>query len=124
MHRTILMIDDEYSFCLMMRNMIQEIGPYKVIVATNGPNGLRAATREKPDLILLDIQMPAIDGLEVLKKLQNRKATRHIPVIMVTGLHSPEIIQSAMSQFAEQYLMKPVSLKDLKMAIERTLKYH
>jgi CheY-like chemotaxis protein len=122
--KRILMIDDEYAFCLMMRNMIQEIGPYKVIVATNGFQGIKAAAREKPDMILLDIAMPSIDGFDVLNILRHKKATKYIPVIMVTGLDSTDMIQSAISQFAEQYLIKPVSLENLKLAIDRTLKFH
>ena len=120
----ILLIDDEEQFCWMMKSMIEEIGCYQVIIATNGTAGLKTARKVVPDLILLDVEMPGMKGHEVLRKLNKLRKTRQIPVIMVTGIDTDESITEATFDFAEQYIVKPVDLHSLRRAIERALVYN
>ena len=63
---------------------------FEVVTAMNGLDALEAVQRSKPDIILLDVMMPGIDGIEVCSRLKSNPATRHIPVIMVTALDQPE----------------------------------
>ena len=90
----ILMIDDELEFCLIMKEMIDQLGDYEILLATDGSNGVKAALRERPHLIFLDITMPDMSGFEVLKTLRNKSRTKNIPIIMVTGNESNEMIVS------------------------------
>jgi CheY-like chemotaxis protein len=121
--KKILMIDDELEFCLIMKEMIKQLGNYKVLVATSGKIGIKAAVLEKPHLVFLDITMPEMSGLEVLKTLRTKRRTRNIPVVMLTGNESSELIEYALSQYVEQYLIKPVEIENLKQVIDRTFMF-
>ena len=72
---SILIIDDEKELALIVKRMLERIGNYTVDTATNGKAGVKAAYRKKPDLILLDIMMPKMNGFEVLKKLKENEKT-------------------------------------------------
>jgi two-component system cell cycle response regulator len=81
---------------------------YEVIAASNGPEALEAAVSQKPDLILLDVMMPGMDGFEVCRRLKASPDTAHVPVIMVTALGDPEDRVQGLSAGADDFLTKPV----------------
>jgi len=81
----ILIIDDEEDFSFFLSRNLERLHIYEIITANNGKVGLKKAKQYNPDLIFLDIMMPGIDGLEVLKILKADKKTASIPVIMLTG---------------------------------------
>jgi two-component system, cell cycle response regulator len=82
---------------------------FEVITAMNGLDALEAVTRSKPDLILLDVMMPGIDGIEVCKRIKSNPATQHIPVVMVTALDQPEDRVRGLNAGADDFLTKPVN---------------
>ena len=81
---------------------------YEVITAAGGPEALEAAVTQKPDLILLDVMMPGMDGFEVCRRLKADPETAHVPVIMVTALGDPEDRVQGLSAGADDFLTKPV----------------
>ncbi len=81
---------------------------YEVITAASGPEALEAAAAQKPDLILLDVMMPGMDGFEVCRRLKADPETAHVPVIMVTALGDPEDRVQGLSAGADDFLTKPV----------------
>jgi len=81
---------------------------YEVITASNGPEALEQAHNANPDLILLDVMMPGMDGFEVCRRLKADPATAHVPVIMVTALGDPEDRVQGLSAGADDFLTKPV----------------
>lgn len=119
--KKILMIDDERDICLLIKQNLEISGDYKLIIATNGRDGIAAAAREKPDLILLDIIMPGMSGFEVLEKLKSRTDTTSIPVVMLTAVGTEEAKEKAMSLYNEDYLVKPVRTDALKAKIDEVL---
>lgn len=82
---------------------------FEVVTAMNGLDALEAVQRTKPDIILLDVMMPGIDGIEVCTRLKANPATRHIPVIMVTALDQPEDRLRGLKAGADDFLTKPVN---------------
>lgn len=116
----ILIIDDEneYSF-LLKRNL--ERRSYKVLVASDGKKGLQLARRHKPNLIFLDIMMPGMNGIEVLKNLKENVDTLSIPVVMLTGREDEQTKQMAASLYNEDYLVKPIDVEELHARIEKIL---
>ena len=82
---------------------------FEVITAMNGLDALEAVARSKPDLILLDVMMPGIDGIEVCKRIKSNPATQHIPVVMVTALDQPEDRVRGLNAGADDFLTKPVN---------------
>ncbi len=119
----ILVVDDDELVRLTIRKWLEREG-YDVIAAEDGKSGLKAARQCEPDLILLDITMPRMNGFEVLQRLGKREETMCIPVIMVTGVDTEEAHNEAMYQYADSYLVKPVPREELRERVASTLKRH
>ena len=121
MDKKILIIDDEEDFCYFVKKNLEAISNYEIITATKGKKGLQIARKEKPNLILLDIMMPGIDGLEVLKRLKKNENTQNIPVIMLTAKDEDESKIKALGSFCDDYIVKPVENIVLKSKIHKVL---
>ncbi len=121
MSEKILIIDDEKDFAFFVKVNLQHISNYEIITSNKGRKGIRAAIKENPDLILLDVMMPGMDGFKVLKKLKESNKTSHIPVIMLTAKNEDESKIKAAGLYADDYLVKPVETKDLKAKIYKIL---
>jgi len=90
-------------------------------VATNADDGLALALESKPDLILLDIMMPVLDGIEVARQLKASDETKHIPIVMLTAAAQSSMIEKAMSMGAAEYIAKPFDPEDLEAVVERVI---
>lgn len=101
----ILIIEDDL-FLLGMYATKFEMENLKVFTAEDGEKGLKIANKESPDLILLDIKLPGIDGFEVLKNLKKETGTKNIPVILLTNLSQKEEVERGLSLGAVDYLIK------------------
>ena len=121
MENKILIIDDEEDFCYFVKKNLEAISNYEIITATRGKKGIQIARKKKPDLILLDIMMPGIDGLEVLKRLKKNENTQNIPVIMLTAKDEDESKIKALGSFCDDYIIKPVENVVLKGKIHKVL---
>jgi DNA-binding NarL/FixJ family response regulator len=119
--KKILVIEDEPE---MRRNITALLGyyDYQPIAAANGRQGVAAARRESPDLILCDVMMPELDGHGVLHELQADAALARIPFIFLTAKGEKEDLRSGMNLGADDYLTKPVANADLVRAIETRLR--
>jgi len=117
--RRILIIDDDPDF-VEATTKVLKTKPYEVSVAFNGKEGLEKAKKEKPDLVLLDILMPVVDGFGVADEFNKSGTLRKIPVIALTSF-SEALGQPFPFQVAE-YVNKPVSPKDLLDKIQEHLK--
>jgi len=102
---TVLVVDDD-SFLSGIYAAQLELEQFSVIVARDGEEGIKAAQKEKPACVLLDILMPKLDGFEVLRRLKADVSTKDIPVIMLTNLGQKEDIERAISGGAVDYLIK------------------
>jgi len=101
----ILVIDDMKENILILSGLLKEQA--SIIFATDGEEGLEKASSQKPDLILLDISMPGIDGFEVLDRLKSNPQTTEIPVIFVTGIPDTDTEERGLNQGAVDYVTKP-----------------
>lgn len=116
--KKILVVDDEPQL-LEMIQMFLEIKGFEVIAANNGPEGLTKATAKKPGLILLDIMMPNMDGLEVLRKLKDDAETKNIPVVMLTGKSESKFMFRTQELGAVDYIIKPFDSKELLAVVNK-----
>ena len=112
--KKILVVDDEPWVCEMLKEFLESRG-YPVLTALSGQEALAAVQEERPDLILLDILMPGMNGLEALQRIREIDPTAG--VIMLTGLLDEEVARQAMQQEAYDYLTKPVDLDYLELTI-------
>ena len=104
--KTILIIEDEETISAMYKAKLDKSGNFKVFIADNGVLGLEVAKKEKPDIIMLDIILPQIDGFSVLEELKKKEATKRIPVIMLTNLGTDEDKEKGKKLGATDYLVK------------------
>jgi DNA-binding NtrC family response regulator len=118
MNKTILIVDDEKDLCTILSDSLSR-DRYRVVTAFNGKMGLQLVEKEKPDLILLDIKMPGMDGIEVLRKIKKMK--KEIVVIMFTAYGTLETARKAMKLGAYDYVTKPVDLFFLKSLVKEVL---
>ncbi len=120
--KTILLIDDQPFFLTVQQSMLQRHG-YRVLAASDGPEGLAMAKQHKPDLILLDIEMPGMDGFTVCETLKQDRALRKIPVIILTQTQDPKLNEKAFQAGAEITVLKSVAgerlLNVLRIALDR-----
>jgi len=112
----VLVVDDEPDFIELLREFLTVKG-YEVIAASNGEEALRKVKEDRPHLILLDVRMPKMNGLEVLKQV--REIDHEVGVIMVTAVNEEETGRQALKLGAFDYITKPLDLKYL----ERSLWY-
>jgi DNA-binding response OmpR family regulator len=116
----ILVIEDDTTFLDLLRVHLSSMG-HEAQIAEDAAVGLRAIVNGPPDLILLDLRVPYLDGLELLEALRSDPATRHIPVIVLTGQGDDEMHAGALKLGVAEYLTKPVRRERLAKAIERHL---
>lgn len=102
---TLLVVDDEKQNRLLLTELFAD--QYRVILAKNGEQALARAVERQPDLILLDVLMPGMDGLTVIRELKRMDSTRHIPVIFITALDSPTDEEQGLNLGASDYIGKP-----------------
>jgi twitching motility two-component system response regulator PilH len=114
--RTILVADDSGTDRHLLREILQQAG-YRVVLAENGEQAIAMAHKEYPDLILMDVVMPGINGFEATRTLTRDGKTRHIPVIICSSKNQETDKLWGMRQGAHAYLAKPVGKKELLAAI-------
>ncbi|MFC0170507.1 two-component system response regulator [Pseudoduganella danionis] len=115
----LLLVDDEPTNLQVLRNILQD--DYRLLFARNGQKALELAEQEKPDLILLDVMMPGMTGLEVCRSLKQQPATSKIPVIFVTALSDADDEATGFEAGAVDYISKPVSPAVVKARVKTHL---
>jgi CheY-like chemotaxis protein len=118
---TLLVVDDEEPNRVMLSRRLGRQG-YQVLVASDGYAALGMVESESVDLVLLDIMMPGIDGLEVLESLREKRSEAELPIIMASALGDSEIIVKALSSGANDYITKPLDLDIVLARIESQLR--
>ena len=117
---TVLLVDDESAVILPLKERL-EANDYEVITACNGQQGLVRAITRHPDLILLDTNMPYMTGIQMLERLREHHAGRHMTVMMVTGCKVIDNVNNADKLGVEDYVTKPFNTHELMMKIENLL---
>lgn len=120
MSRRILAVDDEQSIVRLIEVSLTRQG-HTVLTAADGREGVRKAEEERPDLILMDVMMPHVDGFEAIRLLKENEATRDIPVILLTAKRHDADMIKGLSSGAVSYLTKPFSPTELVSLVERLL---
>lgn len=117
--KRILAVDD--TAIILTRIMDALRNDYEVITVNSGIRALKYLQQEKPDLILMDIQMPTKDGIETLREIRDMKGREDIPVIMLTGVEDKNSVLKSAKLGVRDYILKPFTSKDLLARIRRVL---
>ncbi|MDD2804558.1 MAG: response regulator [Elusimicrobiales bacterium] len=118
--RKIVMIEDSKAASGVLKDVLAAEG-YTVLHAADGVSGLALARRERPDLILLDLLLPKLNGYDVCNALMRDNIMRHTPVLIISTLDTPESIDKAKQCGARNFMKKPYNLDDLLREIKRLL---
>ena len=118
----VLVVEDDNEMRELLRIELEAEG-FTVLTATNGAQAVGTARSEEPDVILMDVQMPVMNGVEATKILKDDKHTRHIPVIMVTSVEKKEDMIKGLEAGAIDYITKPFFLPELKARINGVLRF-
>jgi CheY-like chemotaxis protein len=118
--KKILLVDDSPTVLLMERLLLQS-EPYALLSASNGSEAVKAAFAQQPDLILMDVVMPGMDGFEVCRILRSEEATRATPIILVTTKAGLEHVERGYESGCNDYVTKPFNGNELRAKIENFL---
>lgn len=118
--KTVLIIEDEEDAAELFAEMMRVSG-FRVIKTSSSAPAITLLTNEKPDLVILDIMMPDISGLDILREMRGDPALATIPVVVVSAKGTPTDIKDGLEAGASTYLTKPVGFLELKEAVSHAL---
>ncbi|MBT4824952.1 response regulator [Candidatus Woesearchaeota archaeon] len=118
--KKILIVDDQYALRELVELTLES--DYEIIKSESGQDALKKIEEKVPDLILLDIMMPSMDGYQLCQILRSMEKTKNIPIIMFSAKHQPEDIKKAKDLGANEYITKPFEPDKLKKKIDEILK--
>lgn len=120
-HKTVLIVDDYDDVRLVTRKALESFG-YRVLEASNGAEAVQVAQASSPDLILMDLSMPSMDGFATIHQLRKLLGLRDVPVIAVSAHTAREVRDDAFAAGCRDFITKPVHIEKLRVAVERHLK--
>ena len=118
--RTVLVVEDDAPLRRMISLFLRAAG-YRVCAAEDGPTGLALARDERPDLVLLDLMMPGLDGWEVLRRIKGDALTAAIPVLVLTASVEAPLTEQALRLGATRFLAKPIDSRVLVEIVDEVL---
>lgn len=110
--KKVLIVEDEETIQRLFKGVLEKVG-YKIIIAGDGEQGVQLASKEKPDLILMDVQMPIKNGLEATKEIKGNPLTNNIPVVALTALAMKGDEERVRAAGCDDYISKPVQIRAL-----------
>ncbi|MGH7316217.1 MAG: response regulator transcription factor, partial [Candidatus Rokuibacteriota bacterium] len=119
-HFKVLVVDDEPDIVLYLEHVLRRLG-YETASAGNGAEALEKAAADPPDLVLLDVMMPVVDGFAVCRALREREATRLVPVVVMTALQGVDNRVKLLEHGADEVLTKPVDERELVARVQSAL---
>jgi two-component system cell cycle response regulator DivK len=117
---TILLVEDDELNRKLLHQLLQSRG-YRVVEAVNGLVALELARRERPALILMDIDLPGLDGIGITRRIREDATLRQSPIFMVTAFDTPEIRAAAFDAGCNEYLVKPLDADKLETLLKSAL---
>jgi CheY-like chemotaxis protein len=118
--RTVMVVEDYDDTRIMVRQVLERQG-YHVLEARNGMEAVELARRERPDMILMDINLPLIDGVNATRRIGEIEGMSHVPIVALSAYDSPELRESALGAGCVEYLSKPINVDQLEELTRRLL---
>ncbi|MDQ3755952.1 MAG: response regulator [Acidobacteriota bacterium] len=117
---TVLVVEDFEDNRFMMRRLLEMSG-YRVVEAVNGQEAIEAAQREHPDLILMDLSLPLLDGLSATRRIRAQPNLRQVPIIAVSAHDTTDFHAEALAAGCNEYVTKPIDFDELEELLKRLL---
>ena len=118
--KKIVLVEDSKTTSVVLKEVLESEG-HTVFVAVDGVAGIALVRREKPDLVLLDLLLPKLNGYEVCNMLKRDNGTRHIQILVISTMDSPESVEKIKLCGAKNFMKKPYNLEDLLREIKKLL---
>jgi len=119
--KKILLVDDSKTTLMMERAILEKRTSYQCVTAADGLEAVSKATEERPDLVLMDVVMPRMNGFEACKKMRQQPATREIPIVLLTTRGEESYMEAGFQSGCNDYLTKPVNGDELVKLLESYL---
>ena len=119
--QTILVVEDFEDNRFMMRRLLEMSG-YRVVEAVNGEQAVEAAERERPDLILMDLSLPKLDGLAATRRIREQDGAARVPIVAVSAHDTTDFHADALAAGCNEYVTKPIDFNQLEELLTRLLK--
>jgi DNA-binding response OmpR family regulator len=119
--KKVLIVDDNPTLATTLE-MILELKGFTIATANDGITGLKKITEEKPDIVILDVMLPGMDGFQVCENAKADSNTKDIPIIMLTGKDTGDDFDKALEKKADWYIVKPYNIEHLMGVFEKLLK--
>jgi DNA-binding response OmpR family regulator len=119
-NKKILLVDDS-ELILQMERMILQKNSYELVTARDGAEGVAKAIETRPDLILMDVIMPNLDGFEAVKQLRENPQTSNVPIVMVTSRAEAESLETGYETGCSDYIIKPIDSVELVAKVKSLL---
>jgi CheY-like chemotaxis protein len=113
MHHTILLVDDSSTTLLMEQMLFAKYTKYNLILAHDGREAVQKALAEEPDLILMDVIMPNMDGFSACREMRKIQRLKRVPIILVTSRGEPDNVETGFASGCNDYLTKPIDGREL-----------
>ena len=120
MAKSILIVEDNQTNAQLLKDVLVIKG-YEVFIVTNGDDALASMEASKPDLVLMDVQLPGMDGYEVTRKMRDNPETKELPVIAVTAYALKGDKEKAMDAGCDGYMSKPINTRELPKMVENLI---
>ncbi|MGO9088576.1 MAG: response regulator [Candidatus Sulfotelmatobacter sp.] len=121
MAKTILLVDDSATARMKSRMIFANMHQYEFLSACDGKEGVEVALEKKPDLILMDVEMPRMNGIEACRALRENAATRRTPIILLTMRSEDSTVKEGLDSGCTEYMFKPVNAQKLIAVLQRHL---
>jgi len=118
----VVVVEDDQDIAGLIRHALERSGGFEVLMATSGDAALRIVTEEIPDLVILDLNLPVLNGIEVCRILRTREHTAGIPIIILTARASEDDRVTGLELGADDYVVKPFSLRELVARVRAVLR--
>ena len=119
--KKVLLVDDSRTSLMMAQMILQQSPNYHCLTANNGEEAVEKALEHHPDIILMDVVMPTMNGFEACRRLRLHERTRNVPVLLVTTRSEPEYLETGFRCGCDDYITKPVDGKELLRVLESYL---
>ncbi len=113
MAKKVLVVDDSKTALMMEREIVEKAARYQCVTASNGQEAVEKARQERPDLILMDVVMPRMNGFEACKMMREQPSMRDIPIVLVTTRGEEEYMEAGFQSGCNDYITKPVNGEEL-----------
>jgi CheY-like chemotaxis protein len=113
MAKKVLLVDDSNTTLMMEQMILKQLTPYECITARDGIDALARATKETPDLVLMDVVMPRMNGFEACKRMRLEDTLRDTPIILVTTRGEEEYVEAGFQSGCNDYITKPINSREL-----------